>query len=112
MSAAAAAADDTIASDDVPPPLPPVVLPPMMGDADDAAAEDEFGTAAEVPVADTNDATEAAAAEPILQQEATASHSNADGLINLEGIMTELQNWQNENNNLAIPSSHPVSLMF
>ena len=84
-----------------------------MGDTDD----DEFGTAAEVPAADTNDATEAAAAaaaaaEPILQQEAAASHNNADGLINLEGIMAELQNWQNENNNLAIPSSHPVSSLF
>ena len=98
------ALNDTMASVDVPPPLPPVVLPPpMMGDTDTA---DDFGTAEVVPVlADTNNAT--AIAEPILQQEAAASDN--DGLINLEGIMAELQNWQSENNNLAIPSSHPVS---
>mmetsp|Transcript_14493 Transcript_14493/g.23723 ORF Transcript_14493/g.23723 Transcript_14493/m.23723 type:complete len:497 (-) Transcript_14493:67-1557(-) len=98
------ALNDTMASVDVPPPLPPVVLPPpMMGDTDTA---DDFGTAEVVPVlADTNN-NATAIAEPILQQEAAASDN--DGLINLEGIMAELQNWQSENNSLAIPSSHPT----
>lgn len=95
-----AAADDTMA--DVPP-LPPVVLPPPMPIDDDttaaaAAAVDFEAAAQEVPTV----------AEVPIQQDEEPSPDN--GLVNLEGIMTELLSLQSENNgSLAIPSSHPVS---
>eukprot|EP00574_Skeletonema_japonicum_P006645 CAMPEP_0201713680 /NCGR_PEP_ID=MMETSP0593-20130828/430_1 /ASSEMBLY_ACC=CAM_ASM_000672 /TAXON_ID=267983 /ORGANISM="Skeletonema japonicum, Strain CCMP2506" /LENGTH=508 /DNA_ID=CAMNT_0048202857 /DNA_START=84 /DNA_END=1610 /DNA_ORIENTATION=- len=107
------AVDDT-AMADVPPPLPPVVLPPPM--MDDATAAADFGTAIEVTtVADTNNNVAATtnAEEPIQQhqqeEEEEEPSSDNTGLVNLEGIMTELLSWQSENNgSLAIPSSHPT----
>lgn len=98
-----AAADDTMA--DVPP-LPPVVLPIDDTTAAAAAAVD-FEAAAQVPTL-ADDPNNNAAAEVPIQQDEEPSPDN--GLVNLEGIMTELLSLQSENNgSLAIPSSHPVS---
>jgi hypothetical protein len=113
------AAPDNAGADmaDIPPPLPPV-LPPIMATAT-AAASSVTAAQAHHHVANNNNNAiiNANASFPEEEQqqlvETPATNNNTSSVINFEGIMTELQNFQRENEgSLAIPSSHPVSFIL
>lgn len=116
MSSKTAAPDNAGADTaDIPPPLPPV-LPPIMATAT-AASSVAAAQAHHHNVANNNNNAiinaNASFPEEAQQQLVEASATNnASSVINFEGIMTELQNFQRENEgSLAIPSSHPVSFI-
>ena len=115
MSSKTAAPDNAgadTADMNIPPPLPPV-LPPIMATATAAASS----VAAVANNNNNNAIINANASFPEEEQqqqlvETPATNNTSSSVINFEGIMTELQNFQRENEgSLAIPSSHPVSFI-
>ena len=100
---------------DIPPPLPPV-LPPIMATAT-AASSVAAARAHHDPIDNHNAIINANASFPEEEEQQlveapTANNTSSSVTINFEGIMSELQNFQRENEgSLAIPSSHPVSFI-
>lgn len=112
MSSKTAAPDNAGADTaDIPPPLPPV-LPPIMATA--TAASSVAAVANNINNNAIINANASFPEEEEQQLEAPATNNNTStSVINFEGIMTELQNFQRENEgSLAIPSSHPVSFIL
>jgi len=116
MMSSKTAAPDNAGADtaDIPPPLPPV-LPPIMATVT-AASSVAAAQAHHHNVANNNNNAIINANASFPEEEQlveTPAINNASSVINFEGIMTELQNFQRENEgSLAIPSSHPVSFIY